>query len=133
VGTLLDTSVAVGLRDLDPDIKRRVAAFELPPMISVITMVELKGRSADATSAGLHRRRLLEEMLGILKVVPFGLVEAEIYGSIVAALGFARNLVIDRMIAAQAIAIGATLATLNPKDFRTIPGLALEDWTLPPS
>ena len=98
-------------------------------MISVITMVELKGGVAVSTSAGDHRRRLLAEMLSILKVVPFGSVEAEIYGSIVTALGFARNKVIDRMIAAQAIGIGATLATLNPRDFRTIPGLTFEDWT----
>jgi tRNA(fMet)-specific endonuclease VapC len=132
VSILLDTSVAIGLRDLDPDIKRRVASFVLPPIISVITMVELKGGVADASKGGAHRRRLLDEMLDVLKVVPFGPVEADIYGSIVSTLGFARPKVIDRMIAAQAIALGATLATLNPADFRSIPGLKLEDWTLPP-
>ncbi|HAJ03147.1 MAG TPA: VapC toxin family PIN domain ribonuclease, partial [Brevundimonas sp.] len=34
----------------------------------------------------------------------------------------------DRMIAAQAIVAGATLATLNPADFRDIPGLSLLEW-----
>ena len=68
-------------------------------------------------------------MLEELQIVPFGAREAEIYGSIIAQLGFARARVIDRMIAAQAIALGATLATLNPRDFRTIDGLAFEDWT----
>jgi tRNA(fMet)-specific endonuclease VapC len=71
-------------------------------------------------------------MLEELEIVAFGVREAEIYGSIVAQLGFARAQVIDRMIAAQAIALGATLATLNLRDFRAIDGLSLEDWTVAP-
>jgi tRNA(fMet)-specific endonuclease VapC len=33
------------------------------------------------------------------------------------------------MIAAQAIEAAATLATLNARDFRDIPGLTIEDWS----
>ena len=35
------------------------------------------------------------------------------------------------MIAAQAIAIGATLITMNGSDFQDIPGLTLEIWPSP--
>ena len=126
---LLDTSVAIGLRDLEPGISHRVAGLAPPPLLSVISVVELEGGVANARQGRSHRRRLLDAMLEELQIVPFGAREAEIYGSIIAQLGFARARVIDRMIAAQAIALGATLATLNPRDFRTIDGLAFEDWT----
>lgn len=128
---LLDTSVAIGLRDLEPGISHRVSGLAPPPLLSVISVVELEGGVVNARQGRAHRRRLLDAMLEELQVVPFGAREAEIYGSIVAQLGFARTTVIDRMIAAQAIALGATLATLNPRDFRPIEGLAVEDWTAP--
>jgi predicted nucleic acid-binding protein len=35
----------------------------------------------------------------------------------------------DTLIAAQALAIGATLVT-NDQAFRHVPGLTVEDWTL---
>lgn len=128
---LLDTSVAIGLRDLEPGISHRVSSLSPPPLLSVISVVELEGGVVNARQGRAHRRRLLDAMLEELQVVPFGAREAEIYGSIVAQLGYARTKVIDRMIAAQAIALGATLATLNPRDFRPIEGLAVEDWTAP--
>lgn len=64
-----------------------------------------------------------------LDVLPFTGREAGIYRRIVEQLGFSRSRIIDRMIAAQAIVAGATLATLNPRDFRSIPGLTIEDWS----
>ncbi len=66
-------------------------------------------------------------MVDLLTVLPFGSAEAAVYGRIVDELGFARSKIIDRMIAAQALAVGATLVTLNPRDFRSIAGLRLED------
>ena len=45
------------------------------------------------------------------------------------AKGFSRRLVVDRMIAATALANDLSLATLNPRDFRDIPGLKIEDWS----
>jgi predicted nucleic acid-binding protein len=35
---------------------------------------------------------------------------------------------LDRMIAAQAIAEGRRLVTLAPQDFSDLPGLSLENW-----
>lgn len=64
-----------------------------------------------------------------LEVLPFSTREAAVYRRIVEQLGFSRPRIIDRMIAAQAIVADAALATLNPRDFRDIPGLAIEDWS----
>ncbi len=36
----------------------------------------------------------------------------------------------DRLIAAHALALGATLVTHNVRDFRDVPGLRIEDWTI---
>ena len=130
---LLDTSVAIALRDLDREISGRIEGLETEPLLSVISVVELEGGVARATQGRAHRRRLLDEMLDALEILPFGPREAEVYGKIVASLGFARAKVIDRMIAAQAIAVGATLVTLNPRDFGVIPQLTFEDWTKSPA
>ena len=64
-----------------------------------------------------------------LDVISFTGREAGIYRRILEQLRFSRSRIIDRMIAAQAIVAGATLATLNPRDFRNIPGLTIEDWS----
>ena len=47
---------------------------------------------------------------------------------IVEAIGFSRTKVLDRLIAATALANALPLATRNAKDFRDIPGLRLEEW-----
>ncbi|HSX54046.1 MAG TPA: PIN domain-containing protein [Sphingomonas sp.] len=36
----------------------------------------------------------------------------------------------DRLIAAHALALGAALVTHNVRDFRDVPGLRIEDWTI---
>jgi predicted nucleic acid-binding protein len=51
------------------------------------------------------------------------------YGRIVAAAGHSRRKVVDRMIAATALANGLTLITLNGADFPDLPGLDLVAWT----
>ena len=83
----------------------------------------------DMAEAALRRERV-DRILAVLEVLPFGDVEADAYRDIVATCGFARSRILDRMIAATAITAGASLATLNPRDFRDIPGLILEDWSL---
>jgi tRNA(fMet)-specific endonuclease VapC len=127
---LLDTSVAILLRDLDSRVADRVAKLERMPALSVLTVVELQGGAAASVEGREERRRSVEEMLGLLPVLVFGTAEAAIYGRIVDQIGFSRPKIIDRMIAAHALALNATLATLNPRDFKNIPGLELEDWSL---
>jgi tRNA(fMet)-specific endonuclease VapC len=67
--------------------------------------------------------------MNTLEIVPFERQHAAVYGQIIGQLGFSRPRIIDRMIGAQAIVAGAALATLNPRDFKDIPGLSIEDWS----
>ena len=50
-------------------------------------------------------------------------------------LGFAfrsfRRGKLDRLIAAHALALDATLVTSNERDYADVPDLKLEDWTKP--
>lgn len=126
---VIDTNIAIRFCDGDPRISLRTAQLPVRPVISVLTRVELEsGVYRDINEAALLRPRL-DLMLENLETLPFTSAEAEIYGRIVEQVGFSRSKVIDRMIAAQAIAVGATLLTLNARDFRDIPGLLLEDWS----
>ena len=128
---IIDTNIATHLRDTDREIQRNVQRLEDELFISIISVVELEGGIMRNPENAAIRRLLLDEMLGILSILPFGQREAAEYGRIVAKIGFARNRILDRMIAAQAIITGATLITMNGSDFQDIPGLSLEIWPSP--
>ncbi len=128
---ILDTSAAILVRDGDEAILNRLDALSTIPLISILTRVELEGGVyRDSTLTSVLRPRL-DLFLEQVEQLPFEDIQAVQYGKIVAALGFSRSKIIDRMIAAQAITAGATLATLNPRDFRGIPDLVIEDWSSP--
>ena len=124
---LIDTDVAIHLRDGSPDITTRVLALESIPAMSVVTQVELE---AGAVNDG-RRTALLKRLLETIPTLAFGAPEAAAYGKIVASLGYDRRKVLDRMIAAQALTTDRQLITINGRDFRDIPGLALEVWPAP--
>jgi tRNA(fMet)-specific endonuclease VapC len=126
---MLDTSVAIAVGDVQSAITARFEALERVPIISVLTLVELQGGVAAATTERHKRSALFERLATTLAIQAFEERHATIYGEIVRSLGFSRARIIDRMIAAQALDIGATIATLNPRDFRDIPGLIVEDWS----
>ena len=65
----------------------------------------------------------------LVEALPFTMAEVGAYSAIIGACGFSRRLIVDRMIAATAIARDLTLVTLNPRDFRGIPGLKVADWS----
>lgn len=126
---LIDTNVAILLRDGEAAILDRLQTFSAPALLSSVSRVELEsGVYRDPQLTPILRPRLAQ-MLDVLVELPFGPPEAAAYGAIVQACGFSRTRIIDRMIAAQAISAGTTLVTLNARDFRDIPGLAIEDWS----
>lgn len=125
---VLDTNVAIHLRDGAPDVATRITALEGAILLSIISRVELEGGVyREATQAGLRRSRL-DAMLKALPVLDFDGAAADAYRRIVEAAGYSRRKVVDRMIAAQALAHRATLVTFNADDFRDIPGLSLLAW-----
>ncbi len=122
---LLDTSVAIELRDNNPDLRVEVASFEGTPLLSVVSVVELHGGINRDPKNRETRAALLEAFLASVTVLDFGAAEAEQYARIVAAAGYSRRKLLDRMIAAQALVARATLATMSPDDFADVPGLTV--------
>lgn len=129
----IDTNIAIALRDVDPETLDRVSTLEGPPVISMITRVELENGVNREPGGVDHRRRLLERLLETLPVQMFTHADILAYGTIVYNIGYGRQHTLDRLIAAQAIARDATLITRNGKDFRRIDGLRLVEWETPPA
>jgi tRNA(fMet)-specific endonuclease VapC len=125
---VLDTNVAIGLRDGDPAITAKVAALDGAILLSIITRVELEGGVyRDPSQAGLRRPRL-DAILQTLPVLAFDDAAADACRAIIEAAGYSRRKLLDRMIAAQAVSHRATLVTQNPDDFRDVPGLRVLAW-----
>ena len=125
---LLDTSVAIEMRDHSGSALDRLTALEGPLALSVISLVELEGGVHAQPALASLRRRRIDAMLERIALLPFDRECVAGYGRIVAAAGFSRRKIVDRMIAATALTHGLTLVTLNGDDFRDVPGLKLEGW-----
>jgi tRNA(fMet)-specific endonuclease VapC len=126
---LFDTSVAIALREGEAAILEKTSNLAEIPMLSILSVVELEGGVAFAPEGVAARRAALDRLLGTLEILPFDRAEVAAYRNIIEIQGFSRRLTFDRMIAAQAIVAGASLATLNPRDFRNMPSLTVEDWS----
>jgi tRNA(fMet)-specific endonuclease VapC len=128
---LIDTNVVIHLRDGDEGVSRKMADLDALPAIAMITRIELEN--------GLYRDPGLTELLkpnlaAILRrteIIEFGNMEFEAYRSILEQVGFSKRKVLDRMIAATALAHDLTLITMNGTDFRDVPGLKLVEWETP--
>jgi predicted nucleic acid-binding protein len=128
VRALIDTNIAIFLRDGDHEITARLRTLSSLPLISVATRVELEGGVyRDPGTAPVLRQRL-DLLLASLEELPFGTAEATVYGKIVESCGYSRPRLLDRMIAASALVAGARLITMNAADFKEIADLHLEDW-----
>lgn len=125
---LLDTSVAILLRDADSDADSWLAALDSVPALSVISQVELEGGVLAKPQLAAKRRAALDLLLLTLPVLPFDAACVAAYRGIIETAGYSRRKIIDRMIAATALAHRLTLVTLNGADFADVPGLDLEVW-----
>jgi predicted nucleic acid-binding protein len=125
---LLDTSIAVELLD---DVQRTTARVSQIDglFLSVISWIELEAGIYRHNSVDPKRRARLHGFLEHIELLDFTGREVAAYSAILAAKGFSRRLVSDRMIAATAVTYGLTLATLNARDFHGIPLLTVEDWS----
>ncbi len=125
---LLDTNVAIHLRDGDPAVTARVAALEGAVLMSVVTRVELEGGVYREPEHAAVRRARLDVILASIPVLAFDGAAADAYGAVVAHAGYSRRKLLDRMIAAQALVHRATLVTFDRGDFADVVGLQLEAW-----
>ena len=125
---LLDTSVAIPLRDGDRATLARLGGTRDRLAISIISRIALENGVRSAEADAVQRMAALDDMLATLRVIPFDGAAADAYRATVAATGFSRRRTLDRMIAVTAIANGLRLATANAPDFADIGGLAVETW-----
>ena len=127
---MLDTNVVSTLiRYPDGLLAARVAALPgASYAISVIVAGELRYGAARRNSARLSKQ--VEAVLEAVDVRPLAEPADRLYGEIRSEMERAgqpigRN---DLLIAAHARALAATLITGNVREFRRVPGLAVEDW-----
>ncbi|HEY0777050.1 MAG TPA: PIN domain-containing protein [Gemmatirosa sp.] len=125
---VLDTNVAIHLRDGDAEVTARVAALDGAALLSVVTRVELEGGVHREPAHAAVRRARLDVMLGAIPTLAFDAAAADAYAAIVAHAGYSRRKLLDRMIAAQALVHRATVVTRNADDFADVPGLHLLAW-----
>lgn len=120
---LLDTNSCIyAFTGAYPSLTARMAEQAAGSLfISAITYAEL----AYGTFRGKPPSpELLDAFISEVAVLPFDDPAAKAY----ARIPFRRGS-FDRLIAAQALALGAPLVSRNARDFADIDGLVVEDWT----
>ena len=128
---LIDTDVAIELRDGDAWIKQQMEHLTPPLHISAITRVELEnGIQREPKRASLKQARL-DYLLTNVATLNFGADEVAAYRRILENTGYSRRKTADRMTAATALVHGLPLVTLNSRDFKDVPGLKLIDLERP--
>jgi tRNA(fMet)-specific endonuclease VapC len=126
---LADTNIFIYVADGYGDIRARFATLPLAGLaMSAITAAELEASIHALPDEAARREARTRPLLATITQIPFTAEAASAYGYIVQQCGYHRRKAVDRMIAAQALVLGATLITANAADFRNIPNLKLEDW-----
>lgn len=131
---LLDTNICIYLMKVHlPEVVER---FKRTPIghvgMSVVTYAELRhGVERCPPQDRVLAEQALNRFIALVPVIALDQRAADSYGIIAATIRDRRRDAFDRLIAAQAISIGATLITNNEADFRDYPGLMVENWVKP--
>lgn len=124
----IDTNVAIDIRDGLPAALEALGHLPEPPLLSIVTRIELEGGVFRNPGFSAKRRESLTRILERFAVINITEADVLAYGRIVAAGGFDRRRILDRLIAAQCLTRGATLVTANAGDFADIADLRLHSW-----
>lgn len=132
---LLDTNIFIYLcKGNHPAIADHVRANGPGDIgISSITLAELEFGIARSSKPDKNRRHFQEFLLPF-DIVPFDSMAAVEYGMVWHHLEKAGSPIgpLDTLIASHALALGVTLVTNNEREFSRVPGLKVENWSLPP-
>jgi tRNA(fMet)-specific endonuclease VapC len=127
---VLDTSVLIAAEKGRLDLPMLFSTIgEEPAVISAITASELlhgvaRARAPDTQA---RRSRYVEWILNNIGVVAFGMSEARAHARLWAQLSIEGPPIgpYDLLVAATALSLGFSLATLNKQEFNRVPGLIL--------
>ena len=125
---LLDTDIAVFAMRRNATIIARLANKRTADVITSALVYSQLLQGIDLQPFPDIERALVANLVMTIVVFPYDQTAAEIYGEIVRTKGYNRRHAFDRMIAAHAISLDATLVTNNTADFADIDGLRLENW-----
>ena len=130
---MLDTNICVYLMHHHPPaVTRRFARCAYGDVVmSSITLAELRF-GALVSPQRAKDDRALAGLLEDVPAVPFEDRAAAAYAAVRAAGRERRRDALDRLIAGHAIAADCVLVTNNETDFRSFPGLQLENWVSAP-
>lgn len=130
---LLDTNICIYLinrRAGHEKLLERIARYEYGDvLISTVTLAELEFGVAKS-ARGAENRNRLDLFLARFELEPFDAGAAAAYGPIRASLESRGSPIgpLDTLIAAHALALGATLVTNNAREFAKVSGLKVENW-----
>nr|WP_281397112.1 type II toxin-antitoxin system VapC family toxin [Sphingobium boeckii] len=112
------------LEGLSIPLRQRVEALEPGRIVtsSIVYAEVMRGIDRDDQEANAKASRLFE----LIPALAFDTNAAEVYRCI----PFKRGK-FDRLIGAHALSLGLTVITNDISDFDDIPGLNIENWTLP--
>lgn len=128
---LIETSTCISIiRNRLPGVHSRLKKLSADDIgISSITAAELYHGAARSGEPEQELRRM-QSLLEVLRVLNFGTNAAISYGVVCTLLERTGRSIgrFDMLIAGHALSEGATLVTHNTREFRRVPGLAVEDW-----
>jgi tRNA(fMet)-specific endonuclease VapC len=132
---LIDTNIAIHLRDGLESVLAKMTEHRGAVALSALSLAELQRGLHKSPEDQARRRARLATILLSIPVLSFDAAAAEVYGRVIraigcGAIGWVKGRDFDRMIASHAISSGRALVTANSADFRDIPGLRIEDWTV---
>lgn len=128
---MLDTNICIALiKRKPPEVLAHFSAFKVGEIgISSVTLAELEFGVAKSQHPEKNQAALDEFVLA-LEIATFDREAAKAYGQIRATLARKGRPIgpLDMMIGANALALGATLATNNLREFSRIKGLTVVSW-----
>ncbi len=127
---LIDTNIAIHLRDGFEPVLDKVAAHRDAVALSALSLAELQRGIYKSPQHSAVRHARLAIILRSLPVLPFDAAAAEAYGQVIAQIGWVKGRDFDRMMASHAISSGRVLVTANTADFADVPGLTIENWAI---
>ena len=130
---MLDTNICIFAIKNKPEavLKRLTACDPSQICISAITYAELR-HGVEKSQAKQRNDLALTLFLSAIDIIPFGSNAAEEYGRIRAYLESQGTPIgpMDMLIASHAKSLDMTVVTNNTREFKRIPNLKVEDWTI---
>lgn len=121
---MIDSDLAIYSMGGDPNsqLNQRLASCDAGDVsISAISFAEV---ALGTWNGKPPKQEVLDAFVGVIPIIDFDEAAARAY----AMLPF-RRARFDRLLAAHALSIGATVVTNNDGDFADVPGLKVENWT----